>query len=64
MTDRNALSITARASLRQEIEQQTQNFLRQGGRIEVLHSPLTQTQPAIGPVWWDTRGSGPVALLS
>jgi len=63
MTIRDALTISSRASLRQEIEQQTQHFLRNGGRIEILQGPATQTARPIGPVWWDTRGNGPVALI-
>jgi hypothetical protein len=63
MTERDALTITSREQLRREIEYQTQHFLRSGGRIEVLHSPSAQSPRPIGPVWWDSRGSGPVALI-
>ena len=63
MSTRDALTITSRANLRREIEQHTQNFLRQGGRIETVQGPPDQAQRPIGPVWWDTRGSGPVALM-
>jgi hypothetical protein len=62
MTNRDALTVSSRASLRQEIEQHIQQFLSAGGRIEVLQGPPAQTARPIGPVWWDTRGNGPVAL--
>ncbi len=59
MNERDALTVTSRERLRQEIAQQTELFLRAGGRIEQLHSARIATRP-IGPVWWDARGSGPL----
>ena len=61
MSERDLLTITSRERIRQEIAQQTENFLRSGGRIECLHNINVAARP-IGPVWWDTRGSG--GLLS
>lgn len=58
-TEREALTISSRAQLRDEIEQQVQQFLRQGGQIEVLQNSLSQVPRPIGAVWWDTRGSSP-----
>ncbi len=52
MTDRDALTISSRAQMRREIEQQIQLFLRGGGTIEVLQNGLTQTRP-VGAVWRD-----------
>lgn len=57
MNDRDALTITSRERLRQEIAEQTELFLRTGGRIEQLHAAHVNARP-IGPVWWDTRGGG------
>jgi|GEM_PF-722132 len=56
MTEREALTISSRAQMRREIEQQVQQFLRSGGTIEVLDNSLTQAPRPIGTVWWDTRG--------
>ncbi len=54
----NQLSSTpAHERLRSEIEQQIEAFLNQGGKIEVVQNRLEVARP-IGPVWWDTRGSG------
>jgi len=61
MNDRDALTITSRERLRQEIAQQTEIFLRAGGRIEHLHGAHVAARP-IGPVWWDSRG--PAQLLT
>jgi len=63
MTDREALTISSRAQLRREIEQQIQHYLSDGGTIEVIGNSL-QTPRPIGTVWWDTRGNGPMALSS
>ncbi len=57
MNDRDALTVTSRERLRQEIAQQTEMFLRAGGRIENLRGAQVAARP-IGPVWWDARGSG------
>ncbi|HEY3698049.1 MAG TPA: hypothetical protein VGK97_01870 [Spongiibacteraceae bacterium] len=59
MYDRDILTVTSRERIRQEIAQQTEKFLRDGGRIERLHIANTAARP-IGPVWWDARGSGPL----
>ncbi len=61
MIDRANLTVTSREHLRREIAQQTENFLRRGGNIDVLNLPHLATARPVGPVWWDTRGSG--ALL-
>ena len=56
------LSITSREQLRREIAEQTEQFLRGGGRIDTLGSPLANAGRQVGPVWWDARGSlGPIA---
>lgn len=52
-----AHSSPAHDRLRAEIENQVEQFLRQGGQIEVVQNQLQAARP-IGPVWWDTRGSG------
>ena len=57
MNDRNIPTVTSRERLRQEIAQQTELFLRGGGRIEKLNNANTAVRP-IGPVWWDSRGTG------
>lgn len=62
--DREALTITSREQLRREIEEQVQRFLHDGGHIEVLETRRDEVARPIGPVWWDSRGSGPIALLS
>jgi hypothetical protein len=50
--------------LRREIAEQTEQFLRRGGRIDSLGSPLAQPNRPVGPVWWDARGSlGPIAQV-
>ncbi|HET8711105.1 MAG TPA: hypothetical protein VFM32_07005 [Spongiibacteraceae bacterium] len=56
MSDRDVLTITSRERLRQEIAQQTELFLREGGYIEQLQASNLTTRP-VGPVWWDVRGS-------
>jgi SutA RNAP-binding domain len=62
MIERGSLTVTSREHLRREIAQQTESFLRGGGNIDVLHrQPLVAARP-VGPVWWDTRGSGPLLL--
>lgn len=62
MTERETLTISSRAQLRREIEEQVQQFLRGGGTIQVLRNQLSQAPRPIGAVWWDTRGSGPIGL--
>lgn len=57
MNDRDALTVTSREHLRQEIARQTEIFLRAGGRIEHLQTHRVSARP-IGAVWWDARGSG------
>ncbi len=57
MNDREALTITSRERLRREIAEQTELFLRTGGRIERLQIISKSARP-IGPVWWDVRGNG------
>lgn len=57
MNDREALTITSRERIRQEIAQQTELFLREGGRIDQLGAAHSATRP-IGSVWWDVRGAG------
>jgi hypothetical protein len=56
MNDRDTLTVTSRERLRQEIAQQTELYLRAGGRIEHLHTAHTAARP-VGSVWWDARGS-------
>lgn len=60
VSDRDVRTLTSRECLRREIEQQTQYYLRSGGRIDVLRGPSLNPERPIGPVWWDTRGSGPL----
>lgn len=62
MIDRANLTITSREQLRREIAQQTENFLRHGGNIDVLYTPSAVVARPVGPVWWDTRGSGPLMM--
>lgn len=49
MNERDALTVTSRERLRQEIAQQTDMFLRAGGNIVHLHAPAAVTRP-IGSV--------------
>lgn len=58
----NSHTTPARDRLRAEIEQQVEQFLRQGGQIEVVQNSLQVARP-IGPVWWDTRGGGTLINL-
>jgi SutA-like transcriptional regulator len=58
MIDRAKLTVTSREQLRREIAQQTEMFLRRGGNIDVLFAPRSTAARPVGPVWWDTRGSG------
>lgn len=57
MSERNALTVTSRDRLRQEIAQQTELFLRSGGSIVHLQLPAAASRP-IGSVWWGARGTG------
>ncbi len=62
MNDRANSNITLREQLRREIAQQTEQFLRHGGNIDILNvSGGSQSRP-IGPVWWDSRGSGSLPI--
>lgn len=62
MNDRVNLSITSREQLRREIAEQTERFLRHGGNIDILHAPGLAPARPIGPVWWDSRGSGSLPI--
>jgi hypothetical protein len=62
MNDRINLSITSREQLRREIAQQTEQFLRHGGNIDILNVPGAGQARPIGPVWWDSRGSGTLPI--
>ncbi len=55
-------SSPAHDRLRAEIENQVEQFLRQGGQIKVVQNQLQAARP-IGPVWWDTRGSNMTGAL-
>lgn len=56
MNERDALTVTSRERLRQEIAQQTEMFLRSGGSIVHLQLPVVANRP-IGSVWWGARGT-------
>jgi hypothetical protein len=62
MNDRVSLTISSRERLRNEIAQQTESFLRLGGRIDVLRAPVAASARPVGAVWWDTRGNGPILM--
>jgi hypothetical protein len=62
MSDRVNLSITSREQQRREIEQQVEMFLRRGGSIDVLGTARIDAARPIGPVWWDSRGSGSLPI--
>jgi hypothetical protein len=62
MIDRANLTVTSREQLRREIARQTETFLRSGGNIDVLFAPRVAPARPVGPVWWDTRGSGPLMM--
>lgn len=62
MNDRVNLSITSREQLRREIAEQTENYLRHGGNIDILNVPSINPARPIGPVWWDSRGSGSLPI--
>lgn len=57
MKDRDALTVSSRERMRQEIAGQVADFLNSGGRIEYLHNTPASARP-VGSVWWETRGSG------
>lgn len=61
MNEREALTVTSRDRLRQEIAQQTELFLRAGGSIVQLHVPAVASRP-IGSVWWGARGTSGLLL--
>lgn len=61
MNERDALTVTSRERLRQEIAQQTEMFLRSGGSILHLQLPAVANRP-IGSVWWGVRGTGSVLI--
>lgn len=62
MNDRINLSITSREQMRREIAQQTEQYLRHGGNIDILNTPGVMPARPIGPVWWDSRGSGSLPI--
>lgn len=62
MNDRANLSITSREQLRREIAEQTEQFLQHGGNIDILGTPRSETARPIGPIWWDSRGSGSLPI--
>jgi hypothetical protein len=62
VNDRANLTVSSREQLRREIAQQTESFLRRGGNINVLYTAHALAARPIGPVWWDTRGSGPLLM--
>jgi hypothetical protein len=62
MNDRINLSITSREQMRREIAQQTEQYLRHGGNIDILNAPSVAPTRPIGPVWWDSRGSGSLPI--
>jgi hypothetical protein len=51
MIDRANLTVTSREQLRREIARQTETF-----------APRVAPARPVGPVWWDTRGSGPLMM--
>ncbi|MFT3929992.1 MAG: hypothetical protein QM709_06805 [Spongiibacteraceae bacterium] len=63
MNEREALTVTSRERLRQEIAQQTDMFLRSGGHIVHLHAPAVATRP-VGSVWWGARSASGLILQS
>lgn len=62
MNDRVNLTVSSREQLRNEIAQQTENFLRHGGQIDVLRAPVISYARPIGAVWWDVRGGAPLLI--
>jgi hypothetical protein len=56
------LNITAREQQRREIARQVEMFLQGGGNIDVLGTPRADGARPIGPVWWDSRGSGSLPI--
>lgn len=62
MRNGQTLTTTSRDRLRAEIAAQTERFLKQGGRIEEVHSALRQGRP-VGPVWWSSRSGEALASL-
>ncbi len=64
MNERNAVSVTSRERLRLEIAAQTEQFLREGGHIEQVHLGRPDASRPVGPVWWETRASSPLALVN
>jgi hypothetical protein len=62
MIDRANVSLSSRDQLRREIAQQTEMFLRRGGNIDVLGTQRTFVVRPVGPIWWDSRGSGSLPI--
>lgn len=49
-------TVQARAAARQQIAEQVQDYLRRGGRIEILHTGQQQTQVVpSSELWRDDR---------
>lgn len=61
MNEREALTVTSRERLRQEIAQQTEMFLRSGGAIVHLQLPTVTSRP-VGSVWWGARSTAGILL--
>lgn len=55
------VSIAARARLRREIDEQIQQFLEQGGHIEILQRRTAPQVPRASS--WEIRGMGPDAVI-
>ena len=63
MTDRTVLNLTVREQNRREIAEQIEQFLQQGGLIEVVNGPSCAID-VVGRVWQDiaTGRRGAVAV--
>lgn len=67
MADREYLNLTVREQTRREIADQVEQFLQQGGHINVVAGPSAASD-LLGRVWWEAgsslRGGGPIASNS
>ena len=56
MNERNVFSITARERLRNEIAEQTEEFLRRGGHIDRVRIENGAHIRPVAQVWQEMRG--------
>ena len=64
MVTDDAQHLTQRELLRLEIANHVENFLQQGGHIDLLSTPGVKEINPVGRIWWEAggnlRGGGPI----